>query len=193
MARRLTKKVETAPVVEEVSNTVDEVETVETPVEPKATKVKTAPKLKVRENIPMNELVTVRNATQGQLNIVDSDGFSNVMDNFGDEIEMEMSELFVLKKRYPRVFKENWIELTPIVLNALGVEKFYQGAMKIDELDELFQLSEKEIKEKVSKLNDVTKRSIGMRAINLIETGELDSVKKIKAFEEALGYQLIEK
>lgn len=153
---------------------------------------KESTKYSVRQTFKMNELVEVRNATQGKLIIYDSDGFANIFENFGYSLELEYKELLRLKKQSINMFRQNYIEINPVVAKALGVDKFYQNTLFIDDFDDIFNLNDEELKAKVSTLNDSTKRSIGLRAITLIENGQLDSLKKIKTLEEILGYKLIE-
>lgn len=149
-------------------------------------------KYNVKQTFEMNELVIVRNATQGKLVIYDSDGFANIFDDFGYSLEMEYKELLRLKKQSINMFKQNYIEISPVVAKSLGVDKFYQNALSIDSFDEIFELNEDDLKKKILSLNDSTKRSVGLRAVTLIENGQLDSLKKIKTLEDALGYKLIE-
>jgi subtilase family serine protease len=72
------------------------------------------------------------------------------------------------------------------------VDKYYKDFINVDEFESLFALSESELRDKVSKLSKSMKQSVGMKALNLIEEGKLDSIKKIKVLEEVLGYSLIE-
>jgi hypothetical protein len=182
-------------VKKKTSNTTDNTTTVSEVVTKTTSEVSVqeeSAKVRTRTKIPTDELVKVTNATQGLLVLVDNDGYANELENFGDTIEMEMGDLIKIKKRYPKVFSENWIEVNPIVQRALGVEKFYKDFIPVDEFDSIFELDEQELKDKVSKLSRSMKQSVGIRAIKLIEDGTLDSVKKIKALEEVLGYELIE-
>lgn len=149
-------------------------------------------KIQVREKIDDNELITVKNATQGTLIYKDSDDCEIVWEDFGEEKELTMRELFIMKKKNILFFKENWIEVNAIVLNALGVSSFYTNAISIDEYEELFNLEAEQLKERIEKLPKSIKDSIGLRAIKLINDGVLDSMKKIKVLEDVLGYSLIE-
>lgn len=152
----------------------------------------TSKKIQIREKIDDNELITVRNATQGTLIYIDSDNCEIVWDEFGEEKELTMRELFIMKKKNILFFKENWVEVNAIVLNALGVSSFYTNAISIDEYETLFNLEPEQLKERIENLPKSIKDSIGLRAIKLINDGVLDSMKKIKVLEEVLGYSLIE-
>lgn len=177
------------------STTNTKIETVETNTTEKSANTsleKENIKYSVRQTFEMNELVVVRNATQGKLVIYDSDGFANIFDGFGYSLEMEYKELLRLKKQSINMFKQNYIEISPVVAKSLGVDKFYQNTLSIDSFDEIFELDEIKLKQKILTLNDSTKRSIGLRAVTLIENGQLDSLKKIKVLEDVLGYKLIE-
>jgi hypothetical protein len=173
-------------------NTSTTTKTTETTPTVQTAETNVTTKVQAKVTIPNDELVEVTNVTQSRLVLVDSDGFKNVLENFEDTIEMEFGELVKLKKRYIKVFTENWIELNPVVLKALGVDKYYKDFINVDEFESLFALSESELRDKVSKLSKSMKQSVGMKALNLIEEGKLDSIKKIKVLEEVLGYSLIE-
>lgn len=181
--RRTTKKV-----VDEKVNQSNENVTVENQQVDNNTSNKINPRVK----IDMDELVTIKNATQGKLVIHDSDGFANIFEDFGYELEMEYKELVRLKKKSINMFRENYIEVEPSVAIALGVDKFYANSLTINEFDEIFNLELDEFEEKVSSCTHSVQQSIGMRAIKLIENGTLDSIKKINILEKILNCKLIE-
>lgn len=178
--RRTTKKVEETNILDENISAKNQL------VETKP------PDIKPRTKIDMDELVTVRNATQGKLIIHDSDGFANVFEEFGYELELEYKELLRLKKKSLNIFRENYIEIEPSVAVALGVDKFYNNALSIDEFDNIFNLELDEFEEKVLSCTHSIQQSIGMRAVKLIEDGVLDSIKKINVLERILNCKLIE-
>ena len=184
------KKNTSKSTTENINNSVEK-KTIEESSKNTATIKKSTIQPKVK--FSSDELIEVVNATQGSLILVDSDGYQNVLDSFGDSIELEYGELIKLKKRYPKIFAENWIQVPPTVLNSLGVEKYYEHFINVNDFDSIFNLNDNELRKTIENLSNSMKQSLGLRAIKLIEDGVLDSIKKIKVLEEILGYDLIEK
>lgn len=145
-----------------------------------------------RQKIPPDALITVRNATAGKLIYVSRRmaGVVIVWNDFGDENQIEMSELYAMRNTDRRFFSERWIELPPDVLRELHVEEYYKDALSIDEINGLFNSDEDIISRAVSRMNQSQKAALGIKALNMIEEGTLVNIKTITAIEKALGVQL---
>lgn len=145
-----------------------------------------------RQKIPPDALITVRNATAGKLIYVSRRmaGVVIVWNDFGDENQIEMSELYAMRNTDRRFFSERWIELPPDVLRELHVEEYYKDALSIDEINGLFNSDENTISRAVSRMNQSQKAALGIKALNMIEEGTLVNIKIITAIEKALGVQL---
>lgn len=145
-----------------------------------------------RQKIPPDALITVRNATAGKLIYVSRRmaGVVIVWNDFGDENQIEMSELYAMRNTDRRFFSERWIELPPDVLRELHVEEYYKDALSIDEINGLFNSDEDTISRAVSRMNQSQKAALGIKALNMIEEGTLVNIKTITAIEKALGVQL---
>jgi len=143
----------------------------------------------------MHQIVTVRNGFQGMLVYRSSKtGEHFKWDRFGDEQDMEISELRSARSSSKRFFEDNWFLFDdPAVIDYLGVGQFYKNALTVDNFDDLFELDASKIKERVSKLSAGQKKSVAYRAKQLIADGRIDSNKKITALEESLGVELIER
>lgn len=154
----------------------------------------TAPSISyvTRQKIPPDALITVRNATAGKLIYVSRRmaGVVIVWNDFGDENQIEMSELYAMRNTDRRFFSERWIELPPDVLRELHVEEYYKDALSIDEINGLFNSDEDTISRAVSRMNQSQKAALGIKALNMIEEGTLVNIKTITAIEKALGVQL---
>ena len=140
-------------------------------------------------------LVVVRNGFHGKL-IYNSrrTGESFVWDQFGDEQEMEIQELRYAKGSSKAFFQENWFLFDdPEVIDYLGVKAYYKNALRYDDFDELFNESANEISQRVSMLSAGQKKSVAYRAVQLIESGDIDSRQKIAALEKSLGMELVER
>ena len=78
------------------------------------------------------------------------------------------------------------------VIEYLGVGRYYKNAVSIDGFDDIFTKPPAEIAEIVNGMSAGQKRSAAYRAQQMIEDGEIDSMKKISALENCLGVELVE-
>lgn len=142
-----------------------------------------------------NQIITVRNGFQGRLVYVSKKtGEKFVWDGFGDEQDMEFSELKSARSASKKYFSNNWFMFDdPEVVEQLGMTQFYRFALKIDDFDKLFTKSPSEISDVISKLSEGQKKSVAYRAKQLITEGEIDSNKVIATLEKCLGVELIER
>ena len=144
--------------------------------------------------IQANELVDCRSAFNGVL-IYASKRMQGYIERweFGDVAQLEFIELQSMIRTDRAFFQNNWLQIDDIaVLKALNAEKYYINALTIDELENINEVSEEDIKNKISKMSIEMKRATGLKAMELIEQGAIDSIKKIRVLEEAFGYRLTE-
>lgn len=117
--------------------------------------------------------------------------------HFGDVQFVELAELMSMRSSDSRFFSENWIaiddsfEYKARILKVLRVDEMYANSIRPDDMSKLFTLSPAEIQKKVSGLSASMKESVYLTARNAIETGELDSIAKIRALETALDRKLM--
>lgn len=116
-----------------------------------------------------------------------------VWDQFGDEQEMEIQELKNAKSADKAYFSQNWFLFNDTeIIDYLGVGMYYKNALRYEDFDELFEMSPAELAERCSKLSQGQKKSVAYRAAQLVNSGEIDSRRRIAALEESLGVELIE-
>jgi hypothetical protein len=150
------------------------------------------------KDIPLDTIVEVRNGFYGSLEYKDKrTGFSVVWNEFGSPQYMTLEELLTLKNTQIAFIEKNWIILTgenaENAMNFLQVEKYYQHVPDLDNFDDMFKFSPKQIIEKISPMAEGIKISIAQRAVELIKNKTLDSMSKIEALEKALNMELIER
>lgn len=159
-------------------------------VEPKEERV-------VPKDIDLNEYITVRNGFQGKLVYISKRSREKfVWDDFGDKQELELRELKNARSSAKAFFENNWFmfdEEDMWVIDYLGVSKYYENAVAIDEFDEIFESTPTKVKEIIGKMSKGQANSLAYRARTKVLNGEIDSRKLITALEEALGIELIEK
>ena len=150
---------------------------------------------KTEKYYPMDEVFMVRNATGGKLVYVSKrlTGYEETWYTFGEEIPMEMAELYSMKNTDRSFFTQNWIEVDPYVLKDLGMEKFYENAISIDEVEEIFEKSPNEIIKIVSEMKSSMKTAFALQAIQKVKDEELTNIVTINAIEKALGCSIYER
>ena len=137
--------------------------------------------------------VTVRNGYPGLL-VYKSTKTGEVFrfEGFGDEHEIELQELQKAKNTSKGFFINNWFLIDdPEVIEYLGLGQFYKDAFTYEEFEELAEMSEKEVADKVSRISDGQKLAVTRYARQLVRDGRIDSVSVIKALENGLGVKLV--
>lgn len=187
---------ETTAKAEEKADKVAPVAPVEEPVRAEekssAEKVKTG-EFTVKELNPTDTIV-VRNGFCGKLEYISKKtGERYVWGAFGDEQEMELSELKSARNSVKSFFENNWFMFDdPEVIGYLNVDRYYKSALSLRGFEKVFFLPVEEMEEKISKISLGQKKSLAYHAKKLIASGEIDSRKTIAAVEQALGLELIE-
>lgn len=153
------------------------------------------PSYKVKKDLNPNMMVTVKNGFNGTLVYKSKrTGEVFVWDSFGSEQEMELQDLKSAKNTYKAFFINNWFLFDdPEIIEWLGMSQYYKHALNTESFKELFASTPEEIKKTVAKLSDGQKKSAAFRAKQLIQNGEIDSIKVINALEESLCVDLIER
>lgn len=149
---------------------------------------------KAKKAIPMDALVMVKSAIYGKLIYVSKriQGYKEVWNGFGEEIPMEMAELYSMKNTDRKFFTENWIEVDPLVLRDLQMEKYYTQAIPIDTFNSLFELSESELESKIDNMKEHIRNAFVLEAMKRVENGTLNNLKTISLIEKKLNCELYE-
>lgn len=152
-------------------------------------------KYKVKKNLDPHTIVPVKNGFQGILVYISrKTGERFIWNAFGDEEELELSELKSAKNSCKKFFINNWFLIDdPEILEYLGVAQYYKYALNYEGFEELFTKTPKQIKDTIAKLSAGQKKTLSYRCKQLIEDGTIDSIKIINALEDSLGIELIER
>lgn len=165
---------------------------------PKAEEVKTEEvKQTVSKPTPKkfnpNDPVRCQSVTQGTLFV---DGLAtNMKYNFveygieGDILYRDLVSLVVSRNKAifnPRiiVLDEDFIAEYP------ELRKFYNERFSIKNIKDILELPDHQMREAISKLPKGAVESLKSIAVNQIVSGEIDSIRKIKALDEAFGTDL---
>lgn len=149
----------------------------------------------VKKTLDPNMYITVKNGFNGTLVYKSKKtGERFIWQSFGDEQEMELSELKSAKNTSKAFFVNNWFLIDDLdVIDWLGMTKYYKHALNSKSFDDLFKKSPDEIEHLITGLSSGQKKSVAFRAKQLIADGVIDSIKVINALEAALSIELIER
>jgi len=123
----------------------------------------------------------------------------------GETQQLTMRELRAMKASMLKFFEKQWVIILGVnaasdseaklgdVYKQLGITRFYENMLEVGSFKNICSWSEKEIAERVKLMNQGVRESLVIALNGFIESGALDSVKKIKAFEDALGVTLTSK
>lgn len=174
---------------------IQNVETTETvPVITQTAKEPTMKAKRLKIDLPLDYEVDVINGFHGKLTYKGRHSGAFIeWESFGDRQIIDLKELkdaFASQKKF---YKENWwLFEDPDVIEFLRAKEFYKNALNSDNFDDIFTKTPDEINDIVSKMSKGQKKSLGYRAIEMINNGTLDSRKTIIALRDALGFELVE-
>lgn len=150
-----------------------------------------------------NALVNVRSNTFGKLIYIDQrNGEQFVWPSCGTVLQLTYGTLRNMKATAIGFYKNQWIVIlgfadsnaekyTPAdIYQCLMITKYYQNLVDPSDYEEICSWSVGDIPEKISLMTRESKANLVVALNTYIEHGVLDSIKKIKAFEDALGCEL---
>lgn len=149
----------------------------------------------VAKDIDVHQYISVKNGFHGRLVYVSKKtGEEFHWAEFGDEQDMELSELKNVKNTNKKFFTNNWFMFDePWVVEYLGVAQYYKHALTMADFDDLFALSPAEIEDRLSGVSPGQKRSLVYRAKEKIDNQEIYDLRVISTLEKCLGVELIER
>ena len=166
-------------------------------------KTQTAPKRKLK--LDDNVSILVASNIFGELIYINhKTGDKYTWENMGDVQSLYVSDIRAMKSNQRKFLEENWIVLNGIadtsdeyedvditeVYEALQIANYYKNFLCPSNLNDVFNWSVEDIRNKVSKMPTSTKETIAIRANELIKEGIIDSIAKVKALEEVIGCEL---
>lgn len=161
---------------------------------------KTAKQVKIDSNTP----IKVKSGFYGVLHFKNTrSGELFIWRHIGDIQFLSMDDLRTMKARNVGYFKNQWIVImgvaedfecnaTPAdIYKALGVDMYYKDFIDPTTFNAACNWSEEEILEMVPLLSNGSKQNLIVALNDFIKDGTLDSRRKVKAFEKALGCELL--
>lgn len=170
-------------------------------------KIKTTEPDKKKENkqvtISEDTLVKVKSGFYGKLyykNLVT--GERVVWENQGEIQTMTVRELRAMRTQQPGFFKNQWLiiagvadgercKATPFdICKALVITEYYKNFIDPSNFDQVCDWSDAQIEENVALMSPGARENLIVALNQFIADGRLDSIKKIRTFEKALGCDL---
>lgn len=163
------------------------------------------PKPKKNERVRLDDsaLIRVKSNTFGKLIYINKrTGDKTEWTHHGEEQSVTMADLRAMKGNQNNFFADNMIIITGCeddryedvepadIYDALLVSKYYKNFIDPDKFGTLFKMSDAEIKSRVSQLSSNGKLNLVVALNTAINNGTLDSLRKIRLFEELLGCEL---
>jgi len=125
-------------------------------------------------------------------------------DNFGETQTLSVGDLRAMKAKQLAFYKENWIVFEGIedsseeyedidvqdIYDVLQVSQYYKDYLCPNDLNEVFNWTTTEMRNKIPRMTKSVREAIAIRANELITEGILDSMSKVKTLEEILNCQL---
>lgn len=150
---------------------------------------------KRRQKLPADMLVECQNMTMGKLiyKSTRQNGYMIVWSNPGDIEEIELSELVSMRNSQIRFFTQNWIGIDdPEVVEYLGIGKYYEGVPAFEDYESIFFQPIDDMKVTIANLPKGAKKTLGIKAAEMINDGTIDSMKTVKYLCEAFDLMIDE-
>ena len=147
----------------------------------------------VKREFNPNDGILCRSVTHGQL-YVDGikTGMKYIFSDYDDESDIEYRDLVALvRARDKAVYKPRFIIMDEDFIEEYPtLKKFYDEHFATTNIKEILEMPEYEMKEAISKLPKGAVDTLKSIAVNKIVSGEIDSIRKIKALDEAFNTDL---
>lgn len=156
------------------------------------------------KNIPISTTVLVRSNCYGQLTYKSKKtGFQIDWDNVQSQQYLSLDELLTMRNTFRKFFEKTWIIIDGFVddeysnmfsveeiLDFLQVKQYYKNLLCPENINELFNMTPDEITKRIATASSGSKDFIIIKANELIESGNLDSLKTINTLEKVLNCEL---
>ncbi len=120
----------------------------------------------------------------------------------GEVQPMTMGDIRVMKATQTDFFKNQWVVILGVeegcdcsatcadIYKALGITKYYENYIEPTDVNAICSWNENEIAERVAMMSAGAQENLVITLNECIKNGTLDSLKTIRAFENAIGCRL---
>lgn len=170
--------------------------------------MKTETKIINKQNVKIGDdvILSVKSNVAGELIYINhKTGDETHWTEYGDVQTLKAGDIRAMKAKQPKFLTENWIAVEGIedadddydnidvfeILEALGILQYYKDNFYPQNINEVFNWKEEEMRNKIPSMPKTIKDTLIISANELISNGILDSMRKIKTLEEILGCELM--
>ena len=140
-----------------------------------------------------NDGIPCRSVTYGKLFVSGTKtGMVYTFSDYDDETDIEYRDLVALiRSKDKAIYKPRIIVMDEdFIAEYPTLKKFYDDHFAVKNLKEILDMSDYEMRDAISKLPRGAVDTLKSMAVNQIVSGEIDSIRKIKALDEAFGTNL---
>ena len=140
-----------------------------------------------------NDGIPCRSVTYGKLFVGGTKtGMVYTFSDYDDETDIEYRDLVALiRSKDKAIYKPRIIVMDEdFIAEYPTLKKFYDDHFAVKNLKEILDMSDYEMRDAISKLPKGAVDTLKSMAVNQIVSGEIDSIRKIKALDEAFGTNL---
>lgn len=155
-------------------------------------------------NLPLNTAVLVRSNCFGNLVYISrKTGFITEWTDTHTPQYLTLEELLIMGNTQPKFFIKNWVVIDGFVdkeyadmftvediLDFLHIKQHYKHLLCPEDVDQLFKMQPAEIEKRLLNSTNINRDFIIIRANELIENRELDSLSVINTLEKIFGCEL---
>ncbi len=144
----------------------------------------------------LNRMICLKNIASGKLIYVSKRqiGYKIEWEKPGDTNYIELGEFINLKNSDSRFVTEPWIRILEDdeieILKYANIFKYYEEILGLNNVSDILKLDFNKFKKKFDKLPDGYKNSVVEQAAQMINNGELDSIKIKNYIEKEMGIEL---
>lgn len=184
-----TKAENTDVEVIEKEEVIEETKVVEPVVDNKRV---TRRKSQAQIELPMDDEVPVRSLTFGRMAYKSpSTGRIYLWDDYGTEVWMKIAEILTMDSGSPDFTRKPLVLIDDTeVMEYLGLHELYESILKVEDLKDLFSKSTRVIEDYIDELPPVMRETMILKTRQMIQRGQLDSVKIIKLLEKKFNMDL---
>lgn len=150
-------------------------------------------------------LIVVRSAVFGGLVYVNhKTGEKTTWNNYGETQVMTMRDLRDMRAGNVAFYENNWIFIAGIespgfddattddVYEALFIQKYYKNILDLNNFEDICSWDESKIRKNIPLMTENAKFNLVVALNEFIKDGKLDSLRKIRCFEDVLHCELEE-
>lgn len=142
-----------------------------------------------KKSFSNDDYILCRSVIPGGLNITCRSGNHYEFDDYGSECEIEYRDLVELvRKHSDHIFMPRFvIQNDDFIKEFPQLEKLYKDMFSLSDLKEVLLLPADQMQRTITKLPDGIKPTLKNLAAQMIDSGEIDSVRSIRVLSDVFG------